>query len=135
MPEVWHGLLAAGAVPARLPGQRGVPAGLHCRRVTFERVLRSAAQAEPGVRLRTGHVDEVSCERWLRQLTPGLSVRQQVTERGRGEGQPRAKPPLCAASGLASTRPVASAELLDLRGETSEAQVFKPGPVRSRCAR
>jgi hypothetical protein len=39
---------------------------------------------------------------------------------------------LCAASGLASTRPVASAELLDLRGETSEAQV--PGPVRSRCA-
>ena len=63
MPEVWHGLLAAGAVPATLPGQPGVPAGLHCRRVTFERVLRSAAQAEPGVRLRTGHVDEVSCER------------------------------------------------------------------------
>ena len=23
MPEVWHGLLAAGAVPARLPGQPG----------------------------------------------------------------------------------------------------------------
>jgi flavin-dependent dehydrogenase len=63
MPEVWHGLLAAGAVPARLPGQPGVPAGLHCRRVTFERVLRSAAEAEPGVRLRTGHVDEVCCER------------------------------------------------------------------------
>jgi len=53
MPEVWHGLLAAGAVPA----------GLHCRRVTFERVLRSAAQAEPGVRLRTGHVDKVRAER------------------------------------------------------------------------
>jgi len=63
MPQVWHGLLAAGAVPATLPGQPGVPAGLHCRRVTFERVLRSAAQAEPGVRLRTGHVDEVSCAR------------------------------------------------------------------------
>ena len=47
----------------RCPGQPGVPAGLHCRRVTFERVLRSAARAEPGVRLRTGHVDEVSCER------------------------------------------------------------------------
>ena len=59
MPEVWRGLLAAGAVPAVLPGQPGVPAGLHCRRVTFERVLREAAQAEPGVRLRTGHVDEV----------------------------------------------------------------------------
>jgi 2-polyprenyl-6-methoxyphenol hydroxylase-like FAD-dependent oxidoreductase len=62
MPEVWHGLLAAGAVPAVLPGQPGVPAGLHCRRLTFERVLRSAAQAEPRVRLRTGHVDEV-CSR------------------------------------------------------------------------
>jgi 2-polyprenyl-6-methoxyphenol hydroxylase-like FAD-dependent oxidoreductase len=60
MPEVWHGLLAAGAEPATLPGQPGQPAGLHCRRLTFERVLRSAAEAEPGVRLRTGHVDEVS---------------------------------------------------------------------------
>ena len=63
MPEVWAGLLAAGAVPAVLPGQPGVPAGLHCRRVTFERVLRKAASAEPGVRLRTGHVDEVCAER------------------------------------------------------------------------
>jgi 2-polyprenyl-6-methoxyphenol hydroxylase-like FAD-dependent oxidoreductase len=63
MPEVWAGLLAAGAVPATLPGQPRVPAGLHCRRVTFERVLRSAARAEPGVRLRTGHVDAVCSER------------------------------------------------------------------------
>jgi 2-polyprenyl-6-methoxyphenol hydroxylase-like FAD-dependent oxidoreductase len=59
MPEVGQGLLAAGAVPAVVPGQPGMPAGLHCRRVTFERVLRAAAQAEPGVRLRTGHADEV----------------------------------------------------------------------------
>ena len=63
MPEVWHGLLAAGAVPATLPGQPGAQAGLHCRRLTFERVLRSAADAEPGVTLRTGHVDEVSAAR------------------------------------------------------------------------
>ena len=62
MPEVWQGLLAAGAVPAILPGQPGLPAGLHCRRVTFERVLRAAAEAEPGVRLRTAHVDQV-CSR------------------------------------------------------------------------
>jgi len=62
MPEVWDGLLAAGALPAVTPGQFGVPAGLHCRRLTFERVLRSAAEAEPGVRLRTGHVDEVCSE-------------------------------------------------------------------------
>ena len=59
MPEVWHGLLAAGAQPATIPGQPGVPAGLHCRRLTFERVLRSAALAQPGVTLRTGHADEV----------------------------------------------------------------------------
>jgi len=63
MPEVCRGLLAAGAVPATVPGQPGVPAGLHCRRVTFERVLRAAAQAEPGLRLRTGHVDAVCAER------------------------------------------------------------------------
>ena len=63
MPEVWDGLLAAGAVPAILPGQPGVPAGLHCRRLTFERVLRAAARAEPGVRLLTGHVDAVCGER------------------------------------------------------------------------
>src|SRR5215831_17165500 len=62
MPEVWQGLLAAGAVPAILPGQPGVQAGLHCRRVTFERVLRAAAEAEPGVSLRTGHVDDVCGE-------------------------------------------------------------------------
>ena len=48
MPEVWAGLLAAGAVPAVLPGHPGVPAGLHCRRVTFERVLRAAARPSPG---------------------------------------------------------------------------------------
>jgi flavin-dependent dehydrogenase len=63
MPEVWDGLLAAGAVPAVLPGEPSVPAGLHCRRLTFERVLREAAEAEPGVRLRTGHVDAVCAER------------------------------------------------------------------------
>jgi len=63
MPEVWHGLLAAGAQAAAVPDQPGVLAGLHCRRLTFERVLRSAAQAQPGVTLRTGHVDEVSGRR------------------------------------------------------------------------
>jgi len=63
MPEVWHALLAAGAQPATVPGQPGVPAGLHCRRLIFERVLRSAAQAQPGVTLRTGHADEVCGQR------------------------------------------------------------------------
>src|SRR5207248_9034254 len=45
MPEVWHGLLAAGAEPATAPGQPGVLAGLHCRRLAVERGLRSAALA------------------------------------------------------------------------------------------
>ncbi len=63
MPEVWTGLLAAGAKPATVPGQPGLPGGLHCRRQTFERVLRSAAEAEPRVTLRTAHVDEVCRER------------------------------------------------------------------------
>jgi len=36
---------------------------LHCRRLTFERVLRSAALAQPGVTLRTGHVDEICGQR------------------------------------------------------------------------
>jgi hypothetical protein len=63
MPGVWQGLLAAGAVPIVIPDRPGVPGGLLCRRVTFERVLRAAAETEPRVWLRTGHVDEVCGER------------------------------------------------------------------------
>ena len=48
MPEVWQGLLAAGAEPATLPGQPGVPAGLHCRRLTFERVRGRPPRPSPG---------------------------------------------------------------------------------------
>jgi 2-polyprenyl-6-methoxyphenol hydroxylase-like FAD-dependent oxidoreductase len=76
MPEVWHALLAAGAQPATIPGLPGVTAGLHCRRLTFERVLRSAAQAQPRVTLRTGHVDEVSGQRG--RVTGVRVGRQQV---------------------------------------------------------
>src|SRR5215475_31671 len=79
MPEVWHGLLAAGAQPATVPEQPGMLAGLHCRRVTFERVLRSAAQAQPGVTLRTGHVDEV-CGR--RGRATGVRVDGHLVEAG-----------------------------------------------------
>lgn len=63
MPDVWHRLLAAGAEPATVPGMPGIAAGLHCRRLVFERVLRAAAEAEPEITLRTGHADEVCCER------------------------------------------------------------------------
>jgi 2-polyprenyl-6-methoxyphenol hydroxylase-like FAD-dependent oxidoreductase len=69
LPHVWHNLLAAGAdpitVPAGPPGSDGPPqlAGIRCRRLTFERVLRTAAQQQPGLALRTGHVDHVCTDR------------------------------------------------------------------------
>ena len=62
MPDVRGRLLAAGAELAVLPAQDGLPervVGLNCRRATFERTLRAAALAEPGVTLRAGHADGV----------------------------------------------------------------------------
>ncbi len=60
-PEVLDALFAAGAEPVHLPGPDGaeVLAGLRCRRLTFERVLRAVALAEPGVRWLRGHADAV----------------------------------------------------------------------------
>jgi 2-polyprenyl-6-methoxyphenol hydroxylase-like FAD-dependent oxidoreductase len=66
MPEVQDRLLAAGAELAVVPARDGRPemvVGLHCRRMTFERVLRDAALAEPGVRLHHGHADRVIAAR------------------------------------------------------------------------
>ena len=63
MAEVWDDLMAAGAEPTTLPEQPDVVAGLRCRRPIFERTLRAAAEAQPGVTLRIGHVDDVCCER------------------------------------------------------------------------
>ena len=65
MPDVQDRLLAAGAQLAILPAEDGRPervVGLHCRRMTFERTLREAAEAEPGVTLRAGHADGVLSE-------------------------------------------------------------------------
>src|SRR5919112_2199367 len=62
MPEVRQALLAAGAQWATMPeggDQAGRFVGLQCRRSTFERILRAAAAAEPGVTLLPGHVDGV----------------------------------------------------------------------------
>ena len=65
LPEVWADLIAAGAEPVAVPrGPDGADApevlmAVRCRRSTFERVLRAAAEREPGVVLHTGHVDEV----------------------------------------------------------------------------
>jgi 2-polyprenyl-6-methoxyphenol hydroxylase-like FAD-dependent oxidoreductase len=62
MPEIWDDLMAVGAEPVTLPEQPGQVIGLRCRRLIFERILRSTAEAQPGVTLRTGHVDDVCCE-------------------------------------------------------------------------
>ena len=59
MPEVVDGLLAAGAVPIPLPEQPGRLLGVRCRRQTFERVLRAAAESQPGLSLTVGHADAV----------------------------------------------------------------------------
>jgi 2-polyprenyl-6-methoxyphenol hydroxylase-like FAD-dependent oxidoreductase len=62
-PEVLDALLAAGAEPAALPDAPDRILGLRCRRMTFERVLRAAVVAEPGVTLHHGHAEEVLTER------------------------------------------------------------------------
>ena len=66
MPDVFDGLLAAGAVPAmvsRGPDQPEQLAALRCRRLTFERVLRAAAERQPGLTLHNAHADRVNAER------------------------------------------------------------------------
>jgi 2-polyprenyl-6-methoxyphenol hydroxylase-like FAD-dependent oxidoreductase len=61
MPDVHAALLAHGATDAVLSG--GIKAGVHCRRDTLERALRSAAAAEPGVSMLTGQVRDVIRDR------------------------------------------------------------------------
>src|SRR5947209_1436136 len=63
MPEVVDDLIAAGAEPVTLPDLPGQVVGLRCRRLIFERILRAAAEAQPGVTLRIAHVDEICCDR------------------------------------------------------------------------
>jgi 2-polyprenyl-6-methoxyphenol hydroxylase-like FAD-dependent oxidoreductase len=62
MPDVFDALVAAGAEPTMIPQQPGRIVGMRCRRATFERVLRAAALAQPGVELRRGHADDVAGE-------------------------------------------------------------------------
>ena len=65
LPDVWDDLLAAGADPVTRDGPDGAEQVLavRCRRLTFERVLRAAAQREPDVAFLAGHVDEVCADR------------------------------------------------------------------------
>jgi 2-polyprenyl-6-methoxyphenol hydroxylase-like FAD-dependent oxidoreductase len=73
-PEVLDALLAAGAERAVLPDQPERVLGLRCRRMTFERALRMAVVAEPGVSVHRGHAEDVLTEH-------GRAVGLQVDER------------------------------------------------------
>jgi 2-polyprenyl-6-methoxyphenol hydroxylase-like FAD-dependent oxidoreductase len=60
LPAAWAGWLAAGAEPVPMGAPGGPPAmAVRSRRETFERALRAAAVAQPGLELRHGHVDGV----------------------------------------------------------------------------
>jgi 2-polyprenyl-6-methoxyphenol hydroxylase-like FAD-dependent oxidoreductase len=62
LPDVHDALLAAGAELSILPAEGPRPemvVGMQCRRMTFERVLRESALAEPGVTFVAGHADDV----------------------------------------------------------------------------
>lgn len=77
-PEAHDGWVSLGAAPIAMPGSGAddVP-GMYSRRPTLERALRAAAQAEPGLTLRTGHVDGLVIERGrvVGALVDGLVVR------------------------------------------------------------
>ncbi len=64
-PEAFDSWLSLGARPVEMPnpvGSRQVP-GVLSRRSTFERALRHAADEQPGLTLRTGHVDGLVLDR------------------------------------------------------------------------
>jgi 2-polyprenyl-6-methoxyphenol hydroxylase-like FAD-dependent oxidoreductase len=62
LPEALQRWLAAGAEPVRmrLPDGAEIPMGVRSRRETFERALRASALGQPGLKVRRGHVDEVT---------------------------------------------------------------------------
>ncbi len=65
VPDAYDAWLAAGAEPIEMeiPGFGRVAAGTRSQRVTFERALRSAAERQPGLSLRVGHVEGVEVDR------------------------------------------------------------------------
>lgn len=65
LPEAYTGWCDLGAQPVEAPGDDGTPEVLAMlsRRSTFERALRHAAANQPGLTLRTGHVDGLDLDR------------------------------------------------------------------------
>ena len=64
-PEALHGWRSLGARPVEAPDSAGSPQllGVLSRRSTFERALRHAADRQPDLTLRTGHVDGLVLDR------------------------------------------------------------------------
>ncbi len=62
VPDVADRLVAAGALPTPVSPVLPEFLGLRVRRLTFERILRAAAVAEPGVSMMQGHVSAVAVE-------------------------------------------------------------------------
>jgi 2-polyprenyl-6-methoxyphenol hydroxylase-like FAD-dependent oxidoreductase len=64
-PQAWENWLANGGEPIemRLPDGTLTPAGMRSRRSTFEISVRAAALRQPGLSIRSGHVDQVSIDR------------------------------------------------------------------------
>jgi 2-polyprenyl-6-methoxyphenol hydroxylase-like FAD-dependent oxidoreductase len=63
-PEAYHSWRSLGAQPVDLPNPAGSREvlGMLSRRSTFERALRHAAEQQPGLTLRTGHVDGLALD-------------------------------------------------------------------------
>ena len=57
LPDVLDAILAAGGLLAHVEGAPDFVRALQCRRSTFERAMWHCAAREPGLALRTGHVD------------------------------------------------------------------------------
>jgi len=66
-PEAYTCWRNLGARPVEAPSAAASPPmlGVLSRRSTFERALRQAAEKQPGLTLRTGHVDGLVCDRGL----------------------------------------------------------------------
>jgi 2-polyprenyl-6-methoxyphenol hydroxylase-like FAD-dependent oxidoreductase len=64
-PEAYSSWRNLGARPVEAPNPAGSPQvlGMLSRRSTFERALRHAAEEQPGLTLRTGHVDGLALDR------------------------------------------------------------------------
>ena len=75
-PEAFDSWRDLGAQPVEAPSPAGSPQvlGVLSRRSTFERALRHAAEKQPGLTLRTGHVDGLVLDRGRRRRRSGRRI-------------------------------------------------------------